>query len=129
MEVDLLDVQQNPAPIEGIKVHVERVDETVTMIINNDCNASSSICLPRAIRLDPVQPGRIGRNIINRRQERILATTVPVQRVKIIECQWILIALNDREINLRLGMEQLRSNVRWEIAVAGVEPYNRCYLI
>ena len=108
MEVDLLDVQQDPAPIEGIKVHVERVDKTIAMIVDNDCNASSSICLPRAVRLDPVQPGRICGNVVDRREVDILATsTVPVQRVKIIDCQWILIALDDGEVNLWLGVEQL----------------------
>ena len=129
MEVDFLDVQQNPSPIEGIKVHVEGVDKTLAMIVDNDCNASSSICLARAIRLDPVQPGRICCDVIHGCEVYVLATcTVPVQRVKVIECQWILIALDDGEINLWLGVEQLRSNVRWVVAVAGVEPYNRCYL-
>ena len=129
MEVDLLDVQQDPSPIEGIKIHVERVNKTIAMIVDNDCKASSSVCLPRAIRLDPVQPGRICGNVIDRREVHILATsTVPVERVKIIKRQWILIALNNGEIDFWLGVDQLRCNVRWEIAFAGVEPYNRCCL-
>ena len=79
MEVDLLNVQQDPSPIEGVKVHVERVDKTIAVIINNDCNASSSICLARAIRLDPMQPGRICGNVVDRGEVYILATsTVPV---------------------------------------------------
>ena len=79
MEVHLLDVQQDPSPVEGIKVHVERVDKTIAMIVDNDCNASSPICLPRAIRFDPVQPGRVRGNVIDRREVNILATsTVPV---------------------------------------------------
>ena len=79
MEVDLLDVQKDPSPIEGIKVHVEGVDKTLAMIVDNDCNASGSICLARAIRLDPVQPGRICGNVIDGREVHILAAgTVPV---------------------------------------------------
>ena len=79
MEVDLLDVQQDPSPIEGIKVHVEGVDKTLAMIVDNDCNASSSICLPGAIRLDPVQPGRICGNVVDRGEVYVLAScTVPV---------------------------------------------------
>ena len=75
MEVDLLDVQQDPSPIEGIEIHVERIDKTLAMIVDNDCNASSSICLPRAIRLDAVQPGRICGNVIDGREVHILATS------------------------------------------------------
>lgn len=54
VKINLLNVQQDPSPIEGIEVHVEGVDKTVAMVIDNYCNASSSVCLPRAVRLDAI---------------------------------------------------------------------------
>ena len=74
MEVDLLNVQQDPSPIEGIKIHVEGIYKTIAMIVDNDCNAGGSIRLPGAIRLDPVQPGRICGNVIDRCEVHILPT-------------------------------------------------------
>ena len=54
VKINLLNVQQDPSPIEGIKVHVEGVDKTLAMVIDNYCNTSSSVCLPRAVRLDAI---------------------------------------------------------------------------
>ena len=79
MKVNLLNIQQDTSPIKCIEVHVERVDKTIAMIVDNYCNASSSICFPGAVRLDAIQPDRICSNVIDRGEVNILATvTVPI---------------------------------------------------
>ena len=79
MKVNLLNIQQDTSPIKGIEVHVKRVDKTIAMIVDDYCNASSSICLPGAVRLDAIQPDRICSNVIDRGEVNILATvTVPI---------------------------------------------------
>ena len=79
MKVNLLNIQQDTPPIKGIEVHVESVNKAFAMIVDNYCNASSSVCFPGAVRLDAIQPDRICSNVIERREVNILATiTVPV---------------------------------------------------
>lgn len=71
VKINFLNVQQNPSPIESIEVHVEGVNKTLAMIIDDYCNAGSSVCLPSAVRLDAIQPGRIRGNVIDRREVNV----------------------------------------------------------
>lgn len=128
MKINLLNVQKDPSPIEGIEVHVERVDKTIAMIIDNYCNASSSTCLPSAVRLNAIQPCRTRGNVIDRREINVLSIcAVGIQGVEIVERQWVLIAFDDSEINFWSCVDQLSSNVGWEVFLARIEPYDRCY--
>ena len=85
MKINFLKLQEDTTPVEGIEVHVERVDKTVAMIVDNYCDARSSVRLPCGVRLDAIQPGWTRGNVINRREVNILATvTESVQGVEVV---------------------------------------------
>lgn len=123
MFTNILDAQQDPSPVEGIKIQVECIDETVAMIIDDNGCTSSSIRLAGAVRLHTVEPGRIRRDVIDRCKVYLCAIE-SIQRVEIIKRQWGFIAIDDGKVDLGLGVEELRPNIRGEISIAGMEPYN-----
>ena len=96
------------------------------MIIDNDCHTCGSICFTSVIGLDAVQPGRTRSNVVDRREIDVFtAGTVSVQRVKVVECQRVLVAFNDCEIYFWFRVDQLRSNVGGKIVLARVKPNDR----
>ena len=48
-----------------IEVHVECINVACTMVVDDDRAASGSVCFASAVRLEAVEPGRIGSDVID----------------------------------------------------------------
>ena len=116
MIIDSL-VQDDSAPVEGVEVHVERVNEATTVVIDNDSNASSSFCLSATVRLDAVEPSRVGGNI-NIRGEVDFGTINGIQSIKIVKCQWVWVVDYGIEVDFWLGIDKLGSDITGEICLS-----------
>lgn len=63
MVIDVL-VKYLAAPIECIEVHVESINLAISTIVYNYGDTGSATCLPCTVRFDPIQPCRVGRDIV-----------------------------------------------------------------
>ena len=76
MIIDSL-VEDDPTPIERIKVHVESVDFSIPVIIDDDKHTGSAVCFPCTVRFHTIEPRRV-RSDVNSRSEIDLGTVVGV---------------------------------------------------
>ena len=67
MIIDISAKNRRPV-VEGVEVHVERIDSSTSVIIDNDSRTYSPIRFPRGIWLDAFQPCWFGGDVIYRRK-------------------------------------------------------------
>ena len=72
MIIDVL-AEDNATPVKRVKVHIESVDFTIPVIINDDSHTGSSLCFPCAVRSHTIKPRRVCSDI-NSRSEIDLGT-------------------------------------------------------
>ena len=76
MIIDVL-AEDNATPVKRVKVHIESVDFTIPVIVNNDSHTGSSLCFPCAVRSYTIEPRRACSDV-DRRSEIDLGTIVGV---------------------------------------------------
>ena len=81
MIVDISAKNRRPV-VEGVEVHVKRIDMSTSVIIHDNSRTYSSIRFPRGIWLDPFQPCWFGGDIVYRRKVDVRPGSI--QRVQIV---------------------------------------------
>ena len=76
MIIDVL-AEDNATPIKRIKVHIEGVDFTISVIINDDSHTGSALCFSCTVRFHTIEPCRVCSDI-NSRSEIDLGTIVGI---------------------------------------------------
>ena len=67
MIVDILAKNRRPV-IEGIEIHVKRIDSSTSVIIHDNSRTYSPIRFPRGIWLDAFQPCWLSGDVVYRRK-------------------------------------------------------------
>ena len=70
-------VEDNATPVKGIKVHIESVDFTIPVIVDNDKHTGSALCFSCTVRFYSIKPRRVCSDV-NSRSEIDLGTVVGV---------------------------------------------------
>ncbi len=76
MIIDIL-VEDNATPVKRVKVHIESVDFTIPVIIDDDKHTGSAACFSCAVRFHTIEPRRVCSDV-NSRSEIDLGTVVGV---------------------------------------------------
>ena len=124
MIIDIL-VEDNATPVKRVKVHIESVDFTIPMIIDNDKHTGSALCFSCTVRFHSIKPRRVCSDV-NSRCEIDLGTVVGVQLGNIIKRQGRWIARYGFVIDLGYSVGKLGCRVARKVCLGGVEPNNRC---
>ena len=66
-------VKDNATPVERVKVHIESVDFTIPVIVDNDKHTGSPLCFPCTVRFHSIKPRRVCSDV-NSRSEIDLGT-------------------------------------------------------
>ena len=66
-------VEDNATPVERVKVHIESVDFTIPVIVDNDKHTGSTLCFSCTVRFHSIQPCRVCSDV-NSRSEIDLGT-------------------------------------------------------
>ena len=98
------------AKVVRVEVHVEGIDQAVSVIIDDDGGGNGVASLARAIWRHPEKPLRVLFDVVVGCQEHFLASEV-VQTVQVVEGQGIRGTADSRKVDLRLGIRELSADV------------------